>query len=467
MQSCLAGVGRNLCLACRQFKPVNQTLSRLQPYVCILATQHRNMASSKLGMANRLKGTEKNIWVEFGKLAGEHKALNLGQGFPDFKPPQHVIDEIVKAVNSDNALLAQYARSYGHPRLVNVLSKLYGPLMKHEINPMTDITVCVGAYGVLFCAVQGLVNPGDEVIIVEPYFDCYEPMAMVAGATPVFVPIRPTKTGVMSSADWKLDPQELASKFSSKTKAIIINNPNNPIGKVFKEDELQMIADLCIKHDAICIADEVYEWLTYDNSKHVKIASLPGMWDRTVTIGSGGKTFSATGWKLGWAIGPQSLIQPMQILHQNCIYTSPTPIQEAVAAGLEYELDLKIKNKLEDCYLYSLAKETQPKRDKLAAMLQDIGMDVTMPEGGYFLMADISKIKNKIQLTDDGSSDPYDYKFVRWMTATKKLAAIPPSAFYSKGHKNLGENFLRFCFIKDNETLRKAEVIFKEWKESL
>lgn len=455
-------------MTCRQLLPVSQTVSRLQPITCILATQqHRKMASSKLGMASRLKGTEKSLWVEFGKLAVEHKALNLGQGFPDFKPPQHVIDEVVKAVNSDNALLAQYTRSYGHPRLVNVLAKLYGPIMDHEINPMTEITTSVGAYGVLFCAVQGLVNPGDEVIIIEPYFDCYEPMAMVAGAKPVFVPLRPTKTGEISSADWKLDPEELASKFSEKTKAIIINNPNNPIGKVFQRDELQMIADLCIKHDVICISDEVYEWLTFDNCKHVKIASLPGMWERTVTIGSGGKTFSATGWKLGWGIGPQNLIQPLQILHQNCTYTNPTPIQEAIAAGLEYELDLKNQNRIDECYLYSLAKETEPKRDYLAAMLRDLGMDVTIPEGGYFLMADLSKLKDKIQIPDDGSDDPYDYKFVRWMTEAKKLAAIPPSAFYSKEHKCLGEKYLRFCFIKNNETLKKASVVFKEWKELL
>ncbi|XP_048772556.1 kynurenine--oxoglutarate transaminase 3-like isoform X1 [Ostrea edulis] len=423
----------------------------------------RTMAS-KLTGADRIKGTEKNIWVEFGKLAVENEALNLGQGFPDFKPPQHVIDEMVTAVASDNHLMHQYTRSFGHPRLVSALTKLYSPLIGQELDPNKNVTVSVGAYGVLFCAVQGLLNPGDEAVIIEPYFDCYEPMVKVAGATPFYCPLRPTKTGqVTSSRDWKLDPKELESKFSEKTKAVFINNPNNPVGKVYSREELQMVADLCIKYNVICLSDEVYEWMVYDDNKHIKIASLPGMWERTVTIGSAGKTFSATGWKLGWAVGPEELIFPMQILHQNCTYNCPTPVQEAVAGSLEYEM--KMLDQPDKCYFYSLAKELQPKRDMLTKICQEAGLSPVVPEGGYFMMVNTTGLN--VDFPDDGTNDPRDFKFVRWMTKELKLAAIPPSAFYNQEHKNLGENYIRFCFIKKDETIAAAGDILKKWSGSL
>ncbi|KAL4219671.1 Kynurenine--oxoglutarate transaminase 3 [Mactra antiquata] len=423
--------------------------------------QYRNM-SSKIKMADRLKGTERNVWVEFGKLSAEYKAINLGQGFPDYHPPQHVCEKFSKVViDPDTPLTHQYTRSYGQPHLVNTLAKLYSPILKRDINAMNEVMISVGAFGVLFSSIQGLVNPGDEVIIIEPYFDCYEPMVRVAGGTPVFIPLRPKKTeGVVTSNDWVLDKDELASKFNSKTKAIIFNNPNNPVGKVYKQDELEMVADLCKKYDVACIADEVYEWMIYENNKHIKIATLPGMWERTITIGSAGKTFSATGWKLGWGIGPENLIEALKVLHQNSIYTCPTPIQETVASGLDYELSVFGDN--EKCYLQSLALELIPKRDMLAKVLTEVGITPTIPEGGYFMMCDISKLD--VEIPDDGTDDPYDFKFVRWMTKNKKVSAIPPTAFYSAEHKKLGENYIRFCFFKMDETLEKAAKVFREWK---
>lgn len=426
-----------------------------------MISDHVRTMSSKLTGSNRIKGTEKNIWVEFGKLAVENQALNLGQGFPDFKPPQHVIEEMAAAVASDNHLMHQYTRSSGHPRLVSALSKLYSPLIGQKLDPNTNVSVSVGAYGALFCAVQGLINPGDEALIIEPYFDCYEPMVKVAGGIPYYCPLRPTKTeGVTSSGDWKLDPKELESKFSEKTKAVFINNPNNPLGKVFTREELQMVADLCIKYDAICLSDEVYEWMVYDDNKHIKIASLPGMWERTVTIGSAGKTLSATGWKLGWGVGPEHLIAPMQILHQNCTYNCPTPVQEAVAGALEHEMNLM--DKPNQCYFFSLAKELQPKRDMLARLCREVGLSPVVPQGGYFMMVNTAGLN----FPDDGTSDPRDFKFVKWMTKELKLAAIPPSAFYHKEHKQLGENYVRFCFIKKDETIAAAGDILKKWFSS-
>ncbi|XP_052789184.1 kynurenine--oxoglutarate transaminase 3-like isoform X2 [Mya arenaria] len=421
--------------------------------------------SSKIRMADRLKGTEKNVWVEFGKLSAEYKAINLGQGFPDYHPPQHVLDIFAKLVQGDNPLVHQYTRSYGHPHLVNVLAKLYGPIMGRQIDPMTEVTVSIGAFGILFSCMQGLVNPGDEVIIIEPFFDCYEPMVRVAGGKPVFVPLRPTKTeGEMTSHDWQLNTEEITKAFNKNTKAIILNNPNNPVGKVFRREELEVIAKLCIEHDVVCVADEVYEWMIYRGFEHIKIATLPGMWDRTITVGSAGKTFSATGWKLGWAVGPADLMQALMVLHQNSIYTCPTPIQEAVAAGLEYELS--VFGDEEKCYLKSLAlQELAPKRDMLAKVLSEVGMTPTVPEGGYFMLADISKLN--VEIPDDGTDDPYDFKFIRWLTKNKKLSCIPPTAFYNKEHKHLGEKFIRFCFIKEDSTLEAAGKVLKEWKAEL
>ncbi|KAK3771364.1 hypothetical protein RRG08_050415 [Elysia crispata] len=415
--------------------------------------------STKFGLAKKLHGTEKNVWVDISKMAVAHNAINLGQGFPDFMAPDHVVEKIKEAVADHNPSIHQYARSSGLPRLVQALSKLYTPHLGRAVDPLTEVLVNVGAYGSLYCTIQGLINPGDEVIIIEPFFDCYQPMVTVAGGIPIFVPLRPTKEGtVTSSADWKLDHAELASKFNSKTKLIIFNTPNNPLGKVFTLEEMTEIADLCKKHDVVCVSDEVYEWMTYGAAKHLKMASLPGMWDRTITIGSAGKTFSVTGWKLGWCIGPEALISCAQVVHQNCIYTSPTPIQEAVARGLELEMS-RIGSP--DSYLTSLAEELLPKRDTLAQQLVDAGLKPVVPEGGYFMMADYSQKEVDLPESDEAK----DFRLVQWLIKNKKLAVIPPSAFYCDEHKHLGENFIRFCFIKNDSTLEKASCILKEWAQ--
>jgi len=425
-------------------------------------------AAGKFGLADRYNGLEKNVWVEFIQLALEHKPLNLGQGLPDDLVPDYVMDSLRDVVNDRSAgvSLHQYTRGFGHPRLINAIAELYTRILGigHTIDPQKEVLVTDGAYEALFTAILGHVNPGDEVIIIEPYFDCYEPMVRLAGGTPVFISLKPTKDdGTISSKDWKLDVNELRNVFTSKTKAIIFNNPNNPLGKVFSLEEIKEICSLCCEHDVLVISDDVYEHMLYDGNTMIRVASLPGMWDRTITIGSAGKTFSVTGWKLGWAYGPEHLIRNCGVVHQNCVYACPTPIQEAVARGFEKEA--KRLNE-PDCYFRSISEDLVRKRDFIAETLDEVGMKPVIPEGGYFIMANWSHLADKINLTSE-SDTQRDYRFVKWLTKNRGLQGIPPSAFFCQEHKHIGEDYIRFCFIKHQDSLDKAKQILTNWKQEL
>ncbi|XP_073836333.1 kynurenine aminotransferase isoform X1 [Musca autumnalis] len=420
-------------------------------------------AMEKFDLPQRLQGSAPSVWNEYIALAMEYKPLNLGQGFPDDAAPEYVTKALAEIANDENPLLQQYTRGFGHMRLVQAIGKLYSKLLQREINPLNEVLVTAGAYEALYSAIMGHVDVGDEVIIIEPFFDCYHPMVKMAGGVSRFIPLKPTKTeGTISSADWVLDEEELKKMFNNKTKMIILNTPHNPIGKVFKQKELELIADLCKKWNVLCLSDEVYEWMVFDDNQHIRICTLPDMWERTITIGSAGKTFSVTGWKTGWAYGPANLIRNLQMVHQNSVYTCPTPLQEAVARGFELEMT---RLDSPECFFKSLPRELQVKRDFMAKFLQDAGMKPTIPEGGYFMLADWTNLEKKININSE--PDKYrDYKFTKWMTKNMGLQGIPPSAFYSDEHKHLGEDFVRYCFIKKQANLEKASELLEKLKNN-
>jgi kynurenine--oxoglutarate transaminase/cysteine-S-conjugate beta-lyase/glutamine--phenylpyruvate transaminase len=402
-----------------------------------------------------------SIWVEFVGLTNKHKALNLGQGFPNFFPPAHVIDNLTR--NGDKYLLNQYTRGPGHPPLVQALKHMYDPLLKREIDAMKEVIVTVGAYGSLYCAIMASVSEGDEVIVVEPFFDCYAPMIKLAGGIPKFIQIKPPTdpSKANTTANWAIDMEELDSMFTSKTKLVIINNPNNPLGKVFTLPELTAVAEVIKKHDVMCISDEVYEHLIYPGVEMHRMATIDGMWDRTFTIGSAGKTFSVTGWKLGWCIAPAYLIKNMNYVWQNVVYTSPTPIQDACADSFMIELKKRDAGD-KDCYFTALADELLPKRDEMAKLAESIGLKAIIPEGGYFMVADAKDMKVDIPKDFYDDSVPWDHNLARWLIHDKGISTIPNSAFYSPEGQKENNHYLRFCFAKDDATFKKTHEEFEK-----
>lgn len=422
-----------------------------------------NETINKFDLPQRYQGSSKSVWVEYIQLAAKYKPLNLGQGFPDYHAPKYATDALAAAANSSDPLANQYTRGFGHPRLVQALSNLYSQFVNRTINPQSEVLVTVGAYEALYVTIQGHIDEGDEVIIIEPFFDCYEPMVKNAGGVPKFVPLLPKDTsGTITSAEWVLDNKHLESLFNHRTKMIIINTPHNPLGKVMDREELEVVANLCKKWNVLCVSDEVYEHMVYEPYEHIRICTLPDMWERTITIGSAGKTFSLTGWKIGWAYGPEHLIKNLQMVHQNCVYTCATPIQEAIAVGFETELK---RLKSPDCYFNSISVELKTKRDYMARFLEEVGMTPTIPQGGYFMIAKWSPLASKVDLSKETDAR-MDYRFTKWMTKTIGLQGIPPSAFYSEPNKYLGEEFVRYCFFKKDENLQKASEILHQWKNN-
>ncbi|KAH0505306.1 Kynurenine--oxoglutarate transaminase 1, mitochondrial [Microtus ochrogaster] len=404
---------------------------------------HQTLIMAKQLQARRLNGIDHNPWVEFIRLAKEYDVVNLGQGFPDFSPPDFAVQAFQQATSGD-FMLNQYTMAFGYPPLTKILASFFGKLLGQELDPLKNVLVTVGAYGALFTAFQALVDEGDEVIIIEPAFDCYEPMTLMAGGRPVFVSLKPSpaaKGQLESSNDWQLEPTELASKFTPRTKALVLNTPNNPLGKVFSKKELELVADLCQQHDVLCISDEVYQWLVYDGHQHVSIASLPGMWERTLTIGSAGKSFSATGWKVGWVMGPDRILKHLRTVHQNSIFHCPTQAQAAVAQCFEREQQHLGQP---SSYFLQLPQTMKPNRDHMIRSLQSVGLKPLIPQGSYFLIADISDFKSKMPDLPGAEDEPYDRRFA------------------NQPHQKDFDHYIRFCFVKGEHGQR---VEWRKWKQ--
>lgn len=403
------------------------------------STTHEHFMTRPFAPASRVAGFGATVFAEFTALAIRTGAVNLGQGFPNFPAPDFVKTAAQQAIAAD---LNQYARSAGHPRLVNTLAQVYAPLLGHDVDPMAEIVVTTGATEAIFATIQALVEPGDEVILIEPFYDSYPAAVTMAGGHPVYVPLR-APARATSSAEWTLDMDELAAAFNPRTRLLILNTPMNPVGKVFTPAELAQIAALVQANDILVLSDEVYEWMVYAPAQHTRIASLPEMWQRTVTLGSAGKTFSVTGWKIGWAIAPAPIAHAILMAHQWIPFAVATPFQEAVAVAFEQGVT--------NNYFPWLAQMYQAKRDTLLAGLTKVGLTPTAPDGSYFILVDTSGLDVAAP-----AGQRRDVAVCRWLTTEVGVTAIPPSPFYSAAHASLCDNIARFTFCKTDDMLDEA-----------
>ena len=373
-------------------------------------------------VSDRLAPFGVTIFSEMTALAVEYGAINLGQGFPNWDGDQFVKEAAARSLVEGGH--DQYPPSPGIPELREAIANRYGPLLGRELDAGSEITVTCGCTEALTAAFLGLINPGDEVVLIEPFYDSYPVHVAITGAVPKYVTLRPP--------DFALDLAELEAAFSPKTRAIVLNNPHNPTGHVFGIEELSAIAALCQEHDAFAISDEVYEEMVY-GVPHIRLAGLPGMWERTLTLSSLGKTFSLTGWKVGWAIGPSHLTAGVRAAHQFMTFTTPTPVQHGAVAALGAPQSL-----FEDLRSSYLAK-----RDLLGAGLVEAGFEVYQPQGTYFMMAGHARF---------GFSD--DRAFCYHLAETARVVAIPPGVFYHRPED--GASLVRFAFCKDEGTLSEA-----------
>ncbi|MGA9524830.1 MAG: aminotransferase class I/II-fold pyridoxal phosphate-dependent enzyme [Myxococcaceae bacterium] len=383
----------------------------------------------KQPMAARMAGFSTTVFSEFSALAAKHGAVNLGQGFPDFEGPEEIKLAAIRAIDGG---VNQYAVGAGAEDLRRAIAAHARRFYGMEVDPSTMVTVTSGATEAIFDAILGLVDPGDEVVLFEPFYDSYEASVRMAGGVPRFVLLRPPDA---THGAWWFDDAELEAAFGPKTKLVVVNTPHNPTGKVFTRDELTRIGALCLRHDAWILSDEVYEHLVFEPARHVRPATLPGLWDRTITVSSAGKTFSFTGWKVGWAIAPPHLRACVQSAHQFVTFATAAPLQSAVAQALA----------LPDSYFVGLVEDYRRKRDFLVSALERAGLKPLLPEGAYFVMADLA-----------GTGFDDDLAFCRYLTSEVGVAAIPPSAFYGPAHRSHGRRLARFAFCKREDTLQTA-----------
>ena len=359
---------------------------------------------------------------EMTRLALQHKAVNLSQGFPDFPAPVEIKRAAQEAIAAD---INQYAITWGAKSLRNAIADKFSRTNGMAIDPEREITVCCGSTEAMVSAMMAIINPGDEVVVFEPFYENYGPDAILSGATPRYVKLHPP--------NWAFDSQELAVAFGPKTKAIILNTPNNPTGKVFARSELEKIRDLCVEHNAFAITDEIYEHMLYDGARHISMATLDGMRDRTITINALSKTYSVTGWRVGWAIASMEVTSAIRKVHDFLTVGAAAPLQEAGASALQFPPE----------YYTSLATEYAQRRARLLGILIGAGFHCFKPSGAYYIMTDISAF-----------GFPDDMAFAKYLVTEIGVAAVPGSSFYRNPAD--GRTHLRFTFCKTEKTFQAA-----------
>jgi aminotransferase len=361
---------------------------------------------------------------EMTRLSDKYNAINLSQGFPDFPSPDQLKRLACKYIMDD---FNQYPITFGELKLRNAIAQKYKEFYGLHYDPDENITVCCGATEAMISSLMAILNPDDEVIVFEPFYENYWADAIISGAKLRFI--------TLHRPDWHLDEIELSKAFNSKTKAIIINTPNNPTGKVFSLEELNIISELCQKYDAIAVTDEIYEHIVYDNLKHIPIASIDGMHGRTITISGFSKTFSVTGWRIGYALAPKEITDNIKKFHDFLTVGAPTPFQWALAEAMD----------IMESYCDGLSGDYAKRRDIFLNGLNEIGFIFHQVKGAYYVMVDFSDISQSMN----------DYEFAQMLIRDRGVASVPGTSFYNL-NKREGNSMVRFCFCKKEETLGEA-----------
>lgn len=376
-------------------------------------------------ISDRAASFQESVIREMTRLHAMHGGVNLAQGYPDFPAPEPIVEAAARALREG---YNQYAITWGTPRLREAIARKTTEFNRIPTDPVENVTVCCGATETMIATLMAVCNPGDEVIVFTPFYENYGPDAILSQAQPVYVRLH------YSGSAWGFDPAELAAAFSDRTRAIIVNTPHNPTGHVFSRQELETIAELCQKHDALAITDEIYEHILYDGREHVSIGSLDGMADRTVTISGASKTFSVTGWRIGWAVAPKDISTGIRRVHDFLTVGAPHPLQEATVAALD----------LPEHYYRDLVGKYTERRERVTRMLAETRLVARIPEGAYYTLAEI-----------DAYGYPDDVSFTMHLVKESGVAVVPGSSFYPADWPD-GKRLIRFAFPKQMETLNEA-----------
>ncbi|KAF2162311.1 hypothetical protein M409DRAFT_69211 [Zasmidium cellare ATCC 36951] len=404
--------------------------------------------------AQRVAGQRQDVWSivnEAAQASTVTPMVNMGQGFFGYNPPKFCIDAAKEAL--DRVECNQYSPTKGRPRLKKAIADAYSPFFGREINPDTEVTITTGANEGMLSAFMGFLEAGDEVIVFEPYFDQYISNIEMPGGKVVYVPMHPPKEGstkTTSASEWKIDMKEFEAAITPRTRMVVLNSPHNPIGKVFSKEELQAIGDICVKHNIIILSDEVYDRLYY--VPFTRVATLsPEIAKLTLTVGSAGKNFYATGWRVGYLIGPEHLIKYVSAAHTRICYSSVSPLQEATAVAFE-QAD---KHGFWD----ESKREMKAKMDLFNQVWDELGLPYSDPEGGYFVLVNLAKVKlpQDYDFPPHVASRPRDFKLSWFLIKEFGVAAIPPTEFFTDKNAHIVEDWLRFAVCKDDKVLEQAK----------